>query len=958
MPNPLRNLAGLFIELKGGARGWGWSTAWPMKHCDSCGGELDQTDPFAVCPRCLFGTALDTRARPRVIGETSSNEMLLKRGLLGRLFKRRDFFERYEILERVGGGGQGDIWRVWDHELRRCVAMKRLAEQGSGSEAAVYRFLAEAQIASQLEHPGILPIFDLGLDADDRPFYTTQLLPGTTLGDVLKKRREGGLEGRPQRALEMVLRVCEVMAHAHSRGVVHRDLKPTNVLVGEFGEVRVIDWGSAHIMEAARADFADRLVALDQELVQTDRGDAMWGTLGSPLATASAGQPITVLFMPPEILAGEKEECGPQTDVYSLGVILFELLTGRLPYARPDGSLPEQAELRRLILAGPPAAVRSLNPRVSRDLAAICEQAMAHKKVNRYPTMQMLADEIHAALELRPVQARRPGPVLKAQRFAQRNAGYVLLVCVIAVVVAVGFAVSGRLRRQRDVALQVQALRDGELEARNGHWREALRHWDEAEAAGYNDSVSLGLQRAEAWTVLNETDRSAAELNKLMRRSDLGSRRGVVLLRTGEHELFDKPTAAGGAEHVRQALRTGLDGADRYLAQGLLAESATYALALLQQALRLDPYSHAAHRHSLGLEFLLGHHEELATHIRIFEILYPDDPSPRYLEAADYALNGRLQEANATLAPVQKSMDPAAWVQVVSALRLMAEAAQYYSVDAMLNGGAFDSKKLAQLMADANCALAADPSGGVTGAARVREPHLPCVEHGILDGVAAVQALSVPFFKDITPAIQKIKSSWEIYPEALVPFRAATILETRQPRTGPKSTPLLAIQAELFQMAADSPSVMPSMQRSSRYLAAKAQSELIRDEPAPSAEVRRLCLQNIRAAMGAPETSAAECRAYFAIAFQLGDYDMAHQLLHRWEKLAPNDTALPHQRIELEITAGNFAAALRLIDGVVARAPSDPWALDGQEVVLEKLGTLINSVPPRNKALESPTTVK
>jgi tetratricopeptide (TPR) repeat protein len=288
----------------------------------------------------------------------------------------------------------------------------------------------------------------------------------------------------------------------------------------------------------------------------------------------------------------------------------------------------------------------------------------------------------------------------------------------------------------------------------------------------------------------------------------------------------------------------------------------------------------------------------------------------------------------------------------------MAEAAQYYSADALLKGGAFDSEKLSQLMASADFALAANISGGTNGAARLREPHLPCIEHGILDGVAAVQALSLPFFKDLTPVIQKIKASWEVYPEALVPFHAATVLEARQPRTGPKSIPLLAMEAELFQMAADSPSVMPSLQRSSRYLATKAQSELIQDQPATSNEMRGLCLQNIQAAAGAVETSAAECGAYLAIAFQLGDYDTARRLLDRWERLAPNDAALAHQRIELEIMAGNFGAALRLLDDALARTPSDPWALGRREAVIEKLKNLIESVSSGKMTGETPSTVK
>jgi tetratricopeptide (TPR) repeat protein len=133
---------------------------------------------------------------------------------------------------------------------------------------------------------------------------------------------------------------------------------------------------------------------------------------------------------------------------------------------------------------------------------------------------------------------------------------------------------------------------------------------------------------------------------------------------------------------------------------------------------------------------------------------------------------------------------------------------------------------------------------------------------------------------------------------------------------------------------------------------------LIQDQPAASNEMRGLCLQNIRAAADAVETSAAECGAYLAIAFQLGDYDAARRLLDRWERLAPNDAALAHQQIQLETMAGNFAAALQLLNGILARDPSDPWALDRLEAVRAKLETLIHSVPPRKMTSETPGTIK
>ncbi|MGD0615993.1 MAG: serine/threonine-protein kinase, partial [Verrucomicrobiota bacterium] len=546
-----------------------------MKHCDTCGSQMGDDHPFAICPECLFGTAL--RAHPDT-SSTRSKEATQNKSrdfiAVSRLFRRRDFFKKYEILEKLAGGGQGDIWRVWDFEFRRCAAMKRMSEKTVTSQSAVYRFLAEAQIASQLEHPGILPIFDVGLDPDGRPYYTTQLLPGTTLEGVWRQIHEPTpSEWNVNRALELMLRICDVMSHAHSRGVIHRDLKPSNILIGAFGDVRVIDWGSAHVLEAAKNNFEEALVPLNWQAIETDRGRAMWVEPQSPLATANSGYPGTLLFVPPEIIAGKLQELGPATDIYSLGVMLYYLLTGRLAYAQPDGSLPEQKELRRLILQGPPEPVRSVNRHVSRDLAAICEKAMAHDKSSRYLTMEELAEDIRAALQVRPVRARKPTIFLKLQKWSQRNVAYVLTGSAALIIISVALSVAHGFKSQRDFARQMTTVRNAELAARNGHWRDALKLWHEAEVAGYGDPVYLQLQQAEAWTILSEPEKSRAALQKLSRRSDLGSQRGAVLLRLGEHELFDRPTAVQGVQHIHEALAAGLTAADQSFANGLLAES-------------------------------------------------------------------------------------------------------------------------------------------------------------------------------------------------------------------------------------------------------------------------------------------------------------------------------------------------------------------------------------------------
>jgi len=912
-----------------------------MRLCESCGSRIRDDHSFAVCPKCLLESALGTynhHAAPLIEAQTP---LAPWQETTHRLFVRSDFFEKYQILERMAEGGQGDIWKVWDYELRRSVAMKRLRPAAVASEPAVYRFLAEAQIASQLEHPGVLPIFDVGLDPDGRPFYTTQLLPGTTLADLWRNVRDSAAKSpEMRRALELLLRVCDVMAYTHSRGVIHRDLKPTNVLVGAFGDVRVIDWGSAHVLGGARKDFEERFVPLNRQVVRTDRGEAIWAFTDSPLATAHAGQPITVLFMPPEILAGRADELGPQTDVYSLGVMLYHLFAGRPPYSDPAGQLPQRAVLQERILAGPPVSLRELRPGASRDLTAICQKAMAHAKVARYSSMAELANDLRAVLEIRPVQARPSGPVVRLQKWVQRNPAYVAFAAVLLVIVAGAVSFTRGLRTERDVGRQLTALRGGELASRSGHWRDALKLWDQAEEAGYGGSVNLDLQRAEAWTVLMEPARSHALLQRLGRRSDLGDLRGAVLLRLGEYELFDPKTAGQGVAHVQEATQTGLAPADLALAQGLIADSTPRALELFRQALQLNPYCHSAHRHSLGLEFLLGQQQEFQEHVRLFRVLYPDDATPRFLEAAVLSINGKLADGEALLESLRGTCGPQVHQQLRAGLGAFASAASAFNLDTILATNRLPTSPL-ELFAAQGTAFGF--AGYDAGQSPLRIPQLPCVRQGVLAGNEALRQLAIPFIGNSRAAADQIKASWQHHPEALVPALAGLLLDQQ----GQDSTSLLQLKTDLFQLAADSPSLLPNLPRLCRFLAASNQLAMAAS-PSPAPGAREACLQNLNRAVRSNALSAPECRACFDMAMGLDQIEVARAFLQRWEGLAPADPVVTRARIPLDLRAGAFGNALHQLNQVLAQDPGDPWAISQRELALEKIRALTDS------ALEAP----
>ncbi|MBI3271676.1 MAG: protein kinase [Planctomycetes bacterium] len=374
---------------------------------------LDDRRPSGVLPSGLLGTSPESGGRP---------------------------FGRYRLLDVLGQGGMGTVWRAWDSELRRVVALKQISGDGTPGEAQVERFLREARLAARLRHPGIVPVYDVGVH-EGRRFYTAEYVVGRPLDALLRAPVP------LRQALQWTKEVAEALDYAHGEGVVHRDVKPGNVLVDDAGRAHVMDFGLAKAVGVTTAGAAagdGQAPPPAEELRLTRSGDI----LGTPA------------YMSPEQARGETNALGPPGDQFSLGATLYHLLTGRPPF--PHAGL---LELLTAITGNAPEPPSRLRPDLPRDVETIVLRALEKEPGRRYPSMGEFARDLGRFLEGEPIRARPEAWPSRLARRAQKRRGLLLCACGAAAVAAV-LATYGFGARRRAAESDAAAALAKQAEAR------------------------------------------------------------------------------------------------------------------------------------------------------------------------------------------------------------------------------------------------------------------------------------------------------------------------------------------------------------------------------------------------------------------------------------------------------------------------------------------------------------
>ncbi|NOY41762.1 MAG: serine/threonine protein kinase [Planctomycetes bacterium] len=362
-----------------------------------------------------------------------------------------DTSNRFTILRLHQKGGLGSVSIALDEELNREIALKEILPAHADSEENRTRFVREAEITGALEHPGVVPVYSLGQFADGRPYYAMRFIRGVNLQIALEdyhrdKTSPAEKQLRFRQLLSRFIDVCNAMEYAHSRGVIHRDLKPGNIMLGEYGETLVVDWGLAKSL----GDGFQTDVTLAPPVHPTPRASSTETQIGRVVGTPT--------YMSPEQAAGRLDALGACSDIYSLGATLYHLLTGQVAFSGSEEEVLGNVQMGRF------ARPRTVNPKVPRALEAICLKAMARMPRDRYSSGRELADDIERYLaDERVLAYDEPFPV-KAWRWV-RNHKPLVISTAAALTVAVA-ALSVTVITLRAANVRVIASRD---EARHSY---------------------------------------------------------------------------------------------------------------------------------------------------------------------------------------------------------------------------------------------------------------------------------------------------------------------------------------------------------------------------------------------------------------------------------------------------------------------------------------------------------
>ncbi len=836
--------------------------------CPTCGGPVTA----GICPACALGLGADWK--PAIDG--------------------------FELIEEIGRGGMGVVWKARQIEHDRLVAVKLLRNSGGDelvpafdeseepptllntqSDRSRQRFLREIKFAARMEHPHIARVYTSGV-ADDFFYYAMEYVDGVPLDEYVRVHK---LER--EAILELMTQICAAVQYAHDHLVLHRDLKPSNILVTPAGQAVVVDFGLAR--------------ALDQ------------GADAERIEVTKAGQtPGTPRFMSPEQIQGHLETLTNKSDVYSLGVILYTLLTGKHPHGEAESDL---ALLMRVVQSDAHPA-HSVHPDVANDLSWLLSKALEREPVQRLASAGEFGYELQRFLEGKPLVSFGGASTYVFQKWLRRNRLGVSLGCaaVLAALLGVGaYVVSINAERTKTQAakdlaveradenqrlLNESLLKSVTLASQRGDWETCLTNLDILIEQGEGDVFGLELQRLQALEALGESEAYEEEVNALAKGDIPPQHRAVLLLRLAETQALKNSDEFGA--RVRVAIGLGLPPVEHHYAESLIAPSVPEARKHLEKVIELEPF----HPKALGLltifELFSGEFDLAVAHIQAGKLLYPEDGQYSVLEAFERAFRQDLEGMKRALSEAEGRYDPESLETLHEILPVASKL--IHSLPKFLRGERPDPSIIFNLMG-----LGRFKAKG--GAASVL-PNL--VEHSLTSFVNALTGIVVS--QDFEKSIEPLKRVVAINPDAFS-YTILALCYTSIDKG--EEAEEAAVQALKY------PSLFPIKPFTLELAAAGAITQWMHggfqdDDP----RIDR-AIDFLKQCLHASPDATVYPFLHVPFLVRREEWNLARQLVDRSIEIEPNKAAYHRYRAQVEFKAGSIQAAKQAAEAALALDPKD-----------------------------------
>jgi tetratricopeptide (TPR) repeat protein len=799
----------------------------------------------------------------------------------------------------------------------------------------VARFRREAEAVARLQHPNIVHVHEVG-EHDGQPYLVMEYVPGPSLG-----RRLTGTPLSSRAAAGLLETLARATNYAHRHGVIHRDLKPSNVLLPPNPAAEV---GDKTLKTASAADPTVLGAAYDLALTApkiVDFGLAKLPAAGADptLSGALLGTPN---YMAPEQARGESKHVGPPADVWALGAILYECLTGRPPFQG-------QTVLDILWLIGErePVPPSSLNPRVPRDLETICLKCLEKGLARRYATAQELADDLGRYLRDEPIRARPPSAVYQLRKFARRNKGLLTGVAAVFLALVVGLVGTGigmvRAWAEKDRARQAEQetrtllaesyAQAGRLAVRRGAWRDALTQFDRALEAGHPDQADLRLQKVRALCAVHDIPNAVEELDALTRRPDLGALAGSVMLWQADIALGRSADEDAALGLVRQALTAGLPPPEREYALGLLATTSPDAVRHFELAVEADPFHQRANGMLALTLVMLGRTQAARERITVARLLFPEDPTFAVLLALALVSEGDAVAARAALDTARNSLGER---PLRTARKLVDLLQQVRDVANLLNDDPdhWMSAAITRLLpAVVSAGAEVQALRGFGAGAGLMLPVPPVLVTAFRRPVAA---FTLAFLGAGDRAIDDLTRAYHVHPDAFLAFARGLIAFNAD---------RLADAERAFLDATEGSSLIP-VRRIARFAVVFCQWERAGREPAARRELIGKAVQNARKLLDLGRLPPWQAAMVATVAIDADDLDLARSVIADWERQAPKDILLWRKRSVVEIKARAYGPAIAAADKILELKPNDAEALRYRSIALERLVRQADELKP------------